>query len=318
MQSTPTPQDDLSREVYCILGVPVDSVGMRDVIRRIRAAAAGRVPLLISTPNLNFLVNSQSDPEFRETLLMSDLCTADGMPIVWIARFLGIPIKSRVAGSDIFEELKMPYASQDPLRVFFFGGAPKVAASACRAVNAEALGLYCVGSLQPGFGSVDEMSSNETIDHINSTNADFLIASLGAKKGQSWLYRNHRRLRVPVRAHLGATMNFQAGVIQRCPKIMQRLGLEWLWRIKEEPKLWRRYLNDGSLLIYLLLTRVLPLGVAIRRLRRKYRNEHQQVTVGHVQTNGSITVTISGFATAHTLSNIISAFALAVDRKKMS
>ena len=178
------------------------------------------------------------------------------------------------------------------------------------------VGLYCVGSLQPGFGSVDEMSSNEIIDYINSTNADFLIASLGAQKGQSWLYRNHRRLRVPVRAHLGATMNFQAGVIQRCPKIMQRLGLEWLWRIKEEPNLWRRYLNDGSLLIYLLLTRVLPLSVASRRLRQKYRNQQQHVTVEQVETNGSITISLFGFATAHTLGRIISAFALAVDRKK--
>jgi len=316
MQSTLIPQDDLSREVYCILGVPVDSVGMQDVIRRIHAAVASRVPLLISTPNLNFLGKSQSDPEFRETLLMSDLCTADGLPIVWIARFLGIPIKGRVAGSDIFEELKMQYASRDPLSVFFFGGAANVAASACRAVNAEALGLYCVGSLQPGFGSVDEMSSNDTIDYINSTDADFLIASLGAQKGQSWLYRNHGRLRVPVRAHLGATMNFQAGVIQRCPKIMQRLGLEWLWRIKEEPHLWTRYLNDGSLLIFLLLTRVLPLIVESRRLRRKYRNENQQATVGHVQTNGSIRLTLFGSATINNLDNIITAFASAVDKKR--
>ena len=173
-------------------------------------------------------------------------------------------------------------------------------------------GLYCVGSLQPGFGSVDEMSSNDIIDRINSTDADFLIASLGAQKGQSWLCRNHDRLRVPVRAHLGATMNFQAGVIKRCPNMMQRLGLEWLWRIKEEPNLWTRYLNDGSLFIFLLLTRVLPLVVASWLLRRKYRNEHQHVTVRQVQTNGSITFTLFGSATTNTLNNIITAFACAV------
>jgi N-acetylglucosaminyldiphosphoundecaprenol N-acetyl-beta-D-mannosaminyltransferase len=323
MQFTPTrsivgsaPQDDLAREVYCILGVPVDSVGMRDVIRRIHTAAASRVPLLISTPNLNFLIKSQSDPEFRETLLMSDLCTADGVPIVWIARFLGIPIKGRVAGSDIFEQLKVRNASKDPLRLFFFGGAPNIASSACQAINAEAVGLYCVGSLQPGFGSVDEMSSNEIIDCINSTNADFIIAALGAPKGQSWLHRNHHRLLVPVRAHLGATMNFQAGVIQRCPKFIQRLGFEWLWRIKEEPNLLTRYLKDGSLLIYLLLTRVLPLIVESRRLRRKYRNQQQHVSVEQLETDGSIKFTFFGFATAHNLDKIIPAFARAVDRKK--
>ena len=216
----------------------------------------------------------------------------------------------------MFEQLKVRNASKDPLRLFFFGGAPNVASSACRAINAEAVGLRCVGSLQPGFGSVDEMSSNEIIDYINSTKADFLIAALGAQKGQSWLHRNHHRLLVPVRAHLGATMNFQAGVIQRCPKIIQRLGLEWLWRIKEEPNLWTRYLKDGSLLIHLLLTRVLPLLVEGRRLRRKYRNQPQHVTVEQLETDGSIKFTFFGFATAHNLDKIIPAFARAADRNK--
>ena len=101
-----TSHDDLSREVYCILGIPIDAIEMPAVLRSIDAAAATRAPFVISTPNLNFLVNSQTDPEFRESLLLSDLCPPDGMPIVWIARLLGIPIKKRIAGSDIFEALK--------------------------------------------------------------------------------------------------------------------------------------------------------------------------------------------------------------------
>src|SRR5262245_27690507 len=73
--------DDLSREVYCILGILVDAIGMPAVLRRVEAAVTSRTPFLISTPNLNSLVISQLDPEFRETLIVSDLCTADGMPI---------------------------------------------------------------------------------------------------------------------------------------------------------------------------------------------------------------------------------------------
>ena len=98
--------DDLFREVYCVLGMPIDAIEMPAVLHSIEAAAANTAPFVISTPNLNFLVNMQTDPEFRESLLLSDLCPADGMPIVWIARLIGIPIKRRIAGSDIFEALK--------------------------------------------------------------------------------------------------------------------------------------------------------------------------------------------------------------------
>src|SRR5450432_2707293 len=106
-------QDDFTREVYGVLGIPIDVVDMSMALRKIEIAALGSAPFLISTANLNFLVNSRTDAEFRESLLRSDLCTADGMPIVWIARLLGVPIKKRIAGADIFEALK---SVQSPTR----------------------------------------------------------------------------------------------------------------------------------------------------------------------------------------------------------
>jgi hypothetical protein len=90
----------LSRPVYSVLGLPIDAVDLTTVVQKIEEAAANRTTLLISTPNLNFLASSLSDPEFRESLLDSDLCPPDGTPIVWIARLLGLPIKERVAGSE--------------------------------------------------------------------------------------------------------------------------------------------------------------------------------------------------------------------------
>jgi len=118
---------------------------MHAVLRRIRSAAATRTSFLISTPNLNFLVNSQSDRDFRESLILSDLCTADGVAITWIAWLAGIPIKKRIAGSDIFDALKAEHASADPLKVFLFGGAEGVAAAASRALNRQPTGLSCKG-----------------------------------------------------------------------------------------------------------------------------------------------------------------------------
>jgi N-acetylglucosaminyldiphosphoundecaprenol N-acetyl-beta-D-mannosaminyltransferase len=258
------PPDDLAREVYCVLGVPIEAVDMAEVLRRIKVAAACGVPYTVSTPNINFVTSCRSDAEFRESLLQSDLCPVDGMPIVWIARALGLPIRQRIAGSDIFAMLKAQRNSWPPLRVFLFGGGEGVAAAAARSLNAAPAGLTCVGDLYPGYGTVDDMSTTEIINSINASGADFVAVALSAAKGQAWVHRNRDRLFVPVRAQLGAALNFQAGTLKRAPATIRKLGLEWLWRIKEEPYLWRRYFRDGASLLKLLLTRVLPLLVLAR------------------------------------------------------
>ena len=315
--TTAATRDDLSREVYCILGMPIDAIEMPAVLRSIEAAAANAAPFVISTPNLNFLVNSQTDAEFRESLLLSDLCPADGMPIVWIARLIGAPIKSRVAGSDIFEALKLPRSSGQPLKIFIFGATEPVAAAAAQRLNCGPVGLRCVGWICPGFGNVDELSPDRFFDQMNSSNADLLIAALGAKKGQLWLQRNHQRLRIPIRAHLGAVINFQAGTVKRAPHLMQKFGLEWLWRIKEEPSLWRRYWHDGGVLLRLVLTRVLPLAVGAHwlRLRAAHGGRHDFVIV-KAQNDLMVTLRLSGYATARQVPKAIACFREALASRK--
>jgi N-acetylglucosaminyldiphosphoundecaprenol N-acetyl-beta-D-mannosaminyltransferase len=307
--------DDLSREVYCILGMPVDAIGMHAALCRIESAAAGRTPFLVSTPNLNFLVNSQLDRDFRESLILSDLCTADGMPIIWIAWLTGIPIKDRIAGSDIFDALKAEH-SPHPLKIFLFGGPEGVAKTASRALNGQPSGLHCVGWLYPGFCSAEEMSRDDIIDNINSSGADFLVASLGAQKGQLWLQRNHHRLVIPVRAHFGASLNFQAGTVRRAPAIMRKFGLEWLWRIKEEPYLWGRYWNDGGVLLRLLFTHVLPFAFWSRWLRLKYERRGGDLIITQAHEHESVTVSLSGPANARHIDKAIHAFRKAIATKK--
>src|ERR1700683_827550 len=306
--------DDLSREVYCILGMPIDAIEMPAVMHSIDIAAANAKPFLISTPNVNFLVNSQNDPEFRESLLRSDLCPADGMPIVWIARLMGIPIKHRISGADIFDALKAPRPAGQ-LKVFLFGAKESIAAAAARTLNATA-GLRCVGWICPGWGSVDELSEQTFIDKINSSNADFLMATLGAAKGQLWLQRNHDRLQIPIRCHLGTTINFQAGTVKRAPRTIQKLGLEWLWRIKEEPYLWRRYLYDGSVLLRLMLTRVVPLAITARWLRHRCERSGHNLIIEQVHGNRCIILKLSGFAVVDHVDEVVSHFRDAVTSNK--
>ena len=290
--------DDLSREVYCVLGIPIDAVEMPAVLHSIEAAAGGPAPFVVSTPNLNFLITSRGDAEFRESLLQSDLCPADGMPIVWIARLLGIPIKHRIAGSDLFDALKARPARRRPLRVFLFGATEDVAVAAAKELEDRSSTLRCVGYACPGFGTVDELSAEHFIEGINASGADFLVAALGAAKGQRWLRRNHHRLRVPLRAHLGATINFQAGTVKRAPPVLRRLGFEWLWRIRQEPHLWLRYWRDGGALLRLMLTHVLPLAVSARTLRQAAARRQQGLQVAMVEDAEAQTLRFAGFAVA--------------------
>jgi N-acetylglucosaminyldiphosphoundecaprenol N-acetyl-beta-D-mannosaminyltransferase len=289
--------DDLSREVYCILGVPIDAIGMLAVLRRIEAAARRKTRLLISTPNLNMFVTSQSDGKFRESLVLSDLCTVDGMPIVWIARLAGVPIKSRTAGSDIFDALRDEVSPARSLKIFLFGGPEGVAEMAALALNSQPGGVKCVGWSNPGFCSAEEMSRDDIIDHINSSGADFLVAALGSQKGQLWLQRNHHRLRIPVRAHLGATLNFQAGTIRR------------------EPYLWRRYWNDGRVMLRLLFTRVLPFAFWTWWLRLRHERR-EDLIISHAHGPETITLSLSGPADAQHVDSAIPAFRDATASRK--
>jgi N-acetylglucosaminyldiphosphoundecaprenol N-acetyl-beta-D-mannosaminyltransferase len=307
--------DDLSREVYCILGVPLDAVGLQATLRRIEAAASRKISFMISTPNLNHFVLSRSDREFRESLILSDLCTTDGMPIVWIARLAGVSIKGRTAGSDIFDALRTEVSPAQSLKIFLFGGPQGVAELAARALNSQPGGVKVVGWHYPGFCSVDEMSSDDVIGQINASGADFLVVALGSQKGNLWLRRNHHRLRIPVRAHFGATLNFQAGTVRRAPPVMRKLGLEWLWRIKEEPYLWKRYWNDGSAMLRLLFTHVLPFVFWTRWMQLRYERK-QDLVITQTHASGTVTLSLSGPANAKHVHRAITAFREAAATRK--
>ena len=279
----------LDRPVHWLLGLPFDAVTLDEAVQRIAVAVRERTPLFLSTPNLNFLITSQRDPAFQRSVLNSDLSVADGMPIVWIARLLGIALPERVAGSDIFEALMRGEAG--PIKLFLFGGEDGVAARAADNINAAGGAVQCVGHHSPGFGSIEDMSTPQIIESINACAPDFVLVALGAGKGQAWIERNRAQLSAPVISHLGAVINFAAGTVSRAPGWMQKSGLEWLWRIKEEPKLAQRYLKDGMALLRLGFRNVLPL-MALNARRRQAEPPSCSTLVE--ESPGQVTVTISG------------------------
>lgn len=281
---------DFSREVYCLLGLPFDAVNLVSAEQQVRTAASERSSFHLSTPNVNFLIAAQSDCKFRNSVISSDLCIADGMPLVWIAKFIGVPIRERVAGSDLFNKLRK---GRDRFSVYFFGGIEGVAESACLRLNSENSSLTCVGFESPGFAPIQEISRDESIERINASGADFLVVSLGAKKGQAWIEHNRSRISVPVISHLGAVINFISEKIDRAPVWMQRSGLEWIWRIKEEPALWRRYISDGWVFIKLFITHILPYAWFMY-LNKPAVQQLDSTTIQMIKENGEIVIRLSG------------------------
>ncbi len=280
---------DFQRRVVSALGLPFDVIGLDDAVERIRHDAFSNVRCFVSTPNLNFAMAALDDAEFRGSVLRSDLSLADGMPIVWVARLLGLPIRERVSGADVFAALRAH--AGPPLDVYLFGGQPGAAARACTRINAEGGGLRCVGFDEGGFGSVASMSGVEQIERINASGAQFVMVSLGARKGQAWIEHNADRLGAPVLAHLGAVLNFAAGTVRRAPAWMQALGFEWLWRVSEEPALWRRYGRDALQASWLVATRVVPDAVgAWRRGTKRMRPKRVEV----LRTEQATTLRLSG------------------------
>ena len=259
--------DDFDRDVYCIVGLPFDAIDLAQTMNRLHDAKSNKVSCFLTTPNLNFLALAQDDQDFRNSVLGSDIVIADGAPIVWIAKLLGIPIRHRVAGSTLFEAIGGE--THRAMKVYFFGGQEGAGTEASRRINEKSTGLTCVGHYSPGFGTIDEMSEPKIINNINLSSADFLVVALGAKKGQAWIVKNLQKIKVPVVSHLGAVINFEAMRLKRAPVSFQKFGFEWLWRIKEEPKLWRRYWNDGRFFLRLLATKVVPQAIWYRLNKKR-------------------------------------------------
>jgi N-acetylglucosaminyldiphosphoundecaprenol N-acetyl-beta-D-mannosaminyltransferase len=265
---------------------------MGAAIRCIENAAQHRRQLVVATPNADFLALADQSATFRENILRTGLSLADGMPLVWFGRLLGIPISERVSGSTLIERFIDDSSGRShELKLFFLGGEDRVAETACARVNQSGSLVKGVGWLNPGYGSVDEMSTPEIVAKINASAADVLIVSLGAEKGHAWIERNRSSLRIPIIGHLGATVKFLSGTVRRAPRSVQRVGLEWLWRLWEEPHLARRYSADPAYLLRELFTAVVPLATwrVLRKLRFRRPNLITSLSANVLTLSGHLT-----------------------------
>jgi N-acetylglucosaminyldiphosphoundecaprenol N-acetyl-beta-D-mannosaminyltransferase len=234
---------------FDLAGVPIDPVGMTEALSRLRAAIGGPKLFQVATVNLDFMVRAQSDPQIRRIFQRSDLNVADGAPVVWLGRLLGTRVPERVAGADLVPAL-MGVAAEIGARVFLLGGEGGVAEEAAARLLAKHPTLVIAGTYEPPRATIEEMDHAEALARIDEAKPDILLVALGHPKQERWIELHREHLPVSVAVGVGCVLDLIAGRSRRAPRWMQRLGLEWTYRLVQEPRrLVGRYVTDAVWLV---------------------------------------------------------------------
>lgn len=235
------------RQTVGILSVPIDRLDAGQVLQRLEQFIHERTFHQVATANTDFLVNAMDDPELRHILCSADLVIPDGMPLVWASRLMGAPLPERVTGADLVP-LLAALAAKQGYRIFMLGARPEVARRAKEQLERDYPGIQIVGCVSPPPAPTVEMEHERLLDQIVRARPEILLVALGNPKQEKWIHLNRDRLHdVPVCIGVGATFDFLAGAIRRAPIFAQRNGLEWLYRLQQDPcRLWRRYCRDFS------------------------------------------------------------------------
>ena len=227
-----------------ILGVPFDNITTAETVATIDRMVASRQPHYLVTANVDFLVQAQEDVELRRILFDAHLVLCDGTPLVWASRLLGNPLLERVAGADLVP-LLLRVAAEKQYRVFFLGATPESCTQAVNNLKKLHPTLIIADHYSPPFNKLLEMDHDEIKQRILAAKPDLLFVSFGCPKQEKWIAMHYRSLGVPVSAGVGATIDFLGGSVKRAPVWMQRAGLEWTYRLAQEPRrLFKRYFKD--------------------------------------------------------------------------
>jgi N-acetylglucosaminyldiphosphoundecaprenol N-acetyl-beta-D-mannosaminyltransferase len=226
------------------LGCPVDILSMAQTVELARGAMRNRQRLQHVALNVAKFVNMRSDPVLSTDVASSDIVSIDGMGIVWGARALGLPVKTRVTGVDLLSEL-LAVCAQEGFRPYFLGATPIVLRQAAERVRDRYPAIQFAG-LTDGYFKKDQEA--DVVRSIQSSGADCLFIGMPTPRKERFLAAYRDQLGVPFIMGVGGSFDVLAGAVRRAPPSMQRLGLEWLYRIYQEPRrMWWRYAKTNAL-----------------------------------------------------------------------
>src|SRR5271167_293357 len=234
---------------FRVLGVSVHAVQIPDVVlqveRWIGERTSGR---FITFTGMHGVTEAHRDPRLKEIHNAADLVVPDGMPLVWLGRRHGYPLRRRVYGPEFMETFCRTTGAR--YRHFFYGGGPGIAEQLAANLQRR-YGIGVAGIYAPPFRSLTEEEEDEVAELVRATAPDLLWVGLSTPKQERWMHAQRNRLGVPVMLGVGAAFDFHTGRMKQAPAWMRERGLEWLFRLMAEPRrLWRRYLVGGSRFIW--------------------------------------------------------------------
>ncbi|MBU0629851.1 MAG: WecB/TagA/CpsF family glycosyltransferase [Candidatus Margulisbacteria bacterium] len=232
-------------------GIKVDNVTLAEAVARVESLIAAGKPSLVVTPNPEMIVAAQEDVELRALINGADLRVPDGISMVVVKKILGDPLKERVSGIDLMQQLLMVSASKG-YKVFFFGSSPGIAEAAAVQAAKNYPGLKVVGS-QHGYFRQEEEA--KIIEKIKGAKPDLLFVGLGAGRQEKWLAANLTLLGTPVGMGIGGSLDAISGKVKRAPVLAQKLYIEWLYRLLQQPWRWRRQIALIRFLILMFFPR---------------------------------------------------------------
>ncbi len=232
-----------SRPGVRIGSIAVSPVTWPEAIRRVEELIRSEGEDYVLTPNVDHIVQAESDHFLRKIYSECPLVLADGMPLIWVSRLWGTPLKERICGSDFLVRF-CSVAAEKGYRLFFLGGKDDAGEISASILKKRFPGLKIVGTCSPPLGFEKSPPENRRVlEEIRAAAPDLIFVGLGTPKQEKWIYENRRLYRVPVSFPVGAGFDFLSGKSPRAPNWMRRAGLEWFWRLTREPKrLFRRYL----------------------------------------------------------------------------
>lgn len=216
-----------------ILGVRVDDVTLNEALDQIEAFIAAQMPHQVVTVNPEFVMAAQRNAPFAAVLRNAALAVPDGVGLNLVAHWQKQPLRGRVPGVDLCERLAV-LSAQKGYRIFLLGAAPGVAEQTARMLQQRFPGIQIVGCYAGSPRPEDEAAIHH---HIRAAQPDILLVAYGAPAQELWIARNQPVLGVPVAIGVGGTFDELAGVVQRTPQWVQRIGLKWLHRLIQQP--WR-------------------------------------------------------------------------------
>ena len=228
-----------------LFGVPICALTMDEVLSVVDETIENRSRLLIGAVNAAKIVNMRQDGPLRQAVLSADLTIPDGASVVWASRVLRRPLPERVTGIDLMLRM-LERGNQRGYRVYCLGATTQVLEAATARIRADYPGVVLVGHHHGYFSAHEE---DEIVEKIRAAQPDILFVAMSPPKKEQFLARwSHELARV---GHgVGGAFDILAGQIARAPEAWQRYGVEWLYRVKQEPaRLWRRYLFTNSIFL---------------------------------------------------------------------